>query len=45
MSYLYRVSQGEYAELQENIPWIKPDQQNQKHLYPKLNGCVFFYLN
>ena len=35
---LYRVSRGECARLQENVPQVKVHRFNQKHLYSKLNG-------
>ena len=35
---IYRVSQEEYARLQESVPYVKVYRYNPKHLYPKLNG-------
>ena len=36
--YLYRVSQEEWTELQESVPYVKIYWYNPKHLYLKLNG-------
>ena len=36
--YIYRVSRVECARLRENVPYVKVQRFNQKHLYPKLNG-------
>ena len=36
--HIYRVSRGECARLQENVPYVKVHRYNPKHLYPKLNG-------
>ena len=38
MMTVYRVSRGECARLQENVPYVKVHRSNPKHLYPKLNG-------
>jgi hypothetical protein len=37
-SYIYRVSQEEWAKLRESVPYVKIYRYNPKHLYPKLNG-------
>ena len=36
--YIYRLSQGEWARLRENVPYVKVHRYNPKHLYPKMNG-------
>jgi hypothetical protein len=36
--YIHRVSQEEYARLQEGVPYVKVYRDNPKHLYPKLTG-------
>jgi hypothetical protein len=36
-TYLYRVSQEEYARLREGVPYVKVCRYNPKHLCPKLN--------
>ena len=35
---IYRVSRGECARLRQNVPYVKVQRYNPKHLYPKLNG-------
>jgi hypothetical protein len=35
---IYRLSQEEYARLQEGVPYVKVQRYNPKQLYPKLNG-------
>jgi hypothetical protein len=35
---LYRKFQEESSMLQDNIPWVKLYQYNQKYLNPKLNS-------
>ena len=37
-SDIYRVSQEEYARLQESVPYVKLYRYNTKHLCLKLNG-------
>jgi len=37
-SWLYRVSQEEFARLPEGVPYVKVYLYNPKHLCPKLNG-------
>jgi len=35
---LYRVSQEEWTNFRESVPWVELYRYNPKHLYPKLNG-------
>jgi hypothetical protein len=37
-SHIYRVSQEEYSELREGVPYAKVCRCNPKHVCPKLNG-------
>jgi len=37
MQYIYRMSQEEWIELRESVPYVEPYRYNPKHLYPKLN--------
>ena len=36
--YIHRMSQEEFTELRESVPYVKLYRYNPKHLYPKLNG-------
>jgi len=36
--YIYRVSQEEWTNLREGVPYVELYRYNPKHLYPKLNG-------
>jgi len=35
---IYRVSQEEWTELRESVPYVELYRYNPNHLYPKLNG-------
>jgi len=35
---MYRVSQEEWTELRESVPYVKIYRYNPKNLCPKLNG-------
>jgi len=35
---LYRVSQEEWTNLRESVPYVELYRYNPKHIYPKLNG-------
>jgi hypothetical protein len=35
---IYNVSEGEYAILRENVPYVKTQKFTLKHLYPNLKG-------
>ena len=35
---IYRVSQEEWTNLRESVPYVKIYRYNPKHLCPKLNG-------
>ena len=37
-THTHRVSQEEYARLQEGVPYVKVYRYNPKHLCPKLNS-------
>ena len=36
--YIYRMSQEEWTNLRESVPYVDLYRYNPKHLYPKLNG-------
>jgi len=36
--YIYRLSQEEWTELRESVPYVELYRYNPKHLYPNLNG-------
>jgi len=38
MYLIYKVSQKEWTELRESVPYVELYRYNPNHLYPKLNS-------